>query len=837
VREQSAQARVRPSPETSHREGPSEATGPAPYAREAITSPEHIRAILATATVLGRPGLLRQGHRTSRIQLLKLDAEAGRLRWRCEARDAEWNPLPATLEVQGHDCVYRLQLSRGLREAGHWVTPLPSQLERVRHRAHRRVPAPAAWRVQLPLPGWHGQAREVVDLSWSGLALKLAPGERLVPGRVLLPVQLHTGNGRPLSLRGEVRHVTERPDGTSVCGLRVEPLTSTDGERWREWLTQALHPTTRADGALAEGLWQLFIESGYFNLAGRSAAWFEARRTSFLELARRVARFPEVLLEAVWPSERGVEATFSAMKPYRSLWLVHQLARRQGGSRFERVPGQMLRDLYARAVEHARCDPGFRWMAAYIESTVPFVNRAHMGFLERVAGTGQGLLLPVRMIDVACDAPDAPGTPGLEVGPATAEERGLLCEEIARTRPAAYVEALDLGPDALDLEDAARPWHARGLERERQVLVARQGHTPLAAAVLEVGPPGTNPFRLLDATRLFPLSPGGREAYPALMDAARRWYASHGRDGFIFLSEQDGDVEAAGLHDEAPEAKPYLWLIPADLAPDFVEHLHEQTVSRLPPIHREGAVMSLMKTQYLPHVLETRARLDTEPVVRALLAPDIAPALLERFLIEWSARGAYMTEPVEGWIRGAGERCIALGQTKLGNALVTHARHEAGHHLMTIEDARVLVGRWNARRAQPLDADALVAQPPTEAMRQYRQVHDEAITGDLPLGQAAIEYEVGYLAVVLVPRILAHVKKVLGQDTLDKLTFLKEHAEVDVGHTALNERMMEELLRARPEAAPSLAAFGIRGLDCYLRFLADCLARAQDALAPLNAAA
>jgi hypothetical protein len=247
--------------------------------------------------------------------------------------------------------------------------------------------------------------------------------------------------------------------------------------------------------------------------------------------------------------------------------------------------------------------------------------------------------------------------------------------------------------------------------------------------------------------------------------------------------------------------------------------------------------MSLMKTQYLPHVLETRARLDTDAVVRTLLSLDISPALLERFLIEWSARGAYMTEPVEGWIRGAGERCIALGQAKLGQALITHAKHEAGHHLMTIEDARVLVRRWNARHEEPLDADALVAQAPTEAMRQYRQVHDEAISGELPLGQAAIEYEVGYLAVVLVPRILANVKKVLGQDTLDQLSFLNEHAAVDVGHTALNERMMEEVLSTRPEVGPWLAAFGSRGLDCYLRFLGDCLHASQGAPRVLNAAA
>ncbi|MBN8230074.1 hypothetical protein JYK02_21420 [Corallococcus macrosporus] len=247
--------------------------------------------------------------------------------------------------------------------------------------------------------------------------------------------------------------------------------------------------------------------------------------------------------------------------------------------------------------------------------------------------------------------------------------------------------------------------------------------------------------------------------------------------------------------------------------------------------------MTLIQTHYLPHTKETRARLETDAVVRTLLSPDISPDLMARFLIEWSARGAYMTEPVDGWIRGAGERCIALGQEKVGRQLITHAKHEAGHHLMTIQDARVLTVRWNESHAQKLDADALVAQAPTAAMREYRQVHDEAITGDLPLGQAAIEYEVGYLAVVLVPRILANVRAVLGQGTLDSLTFLREHAEVDVGHTALNERMMEGLLSTHPEEGRRLAAFGARGLDCYLRFLDDCLEAARRSLSGVTAAA
>ncbi|WP_164000650.1 hypothetical protein [Pyxidicoccus caerfyrddinensis] len=46
----------------------------------------------------------------------------------------------------------------------------------------------------------------------------------------------------------------------------------------------------QADGSRAEDIWQLFVDSGYFNLAGRSAAWFEARRASSVELGRRPER-------------------------------------------------------------------------------------------------------------------------------------------------------------------------------------------------------------------------------------------------------------------------------------------------------------------------------------------------------------------------------------------------------------------------------------------------------------------------------------------------------------------------------------------------------------------
>jgi hypothetical protein len=247
--------------------------------------------------------------------------------------------------------------------------------------------------------------------------------------------------------------------------------------------------------------------------------------------------------------------------------------------------------------------------------------------------------------------------------------------------------------------------------------------------------------------------------------------------------------------------------------------------------------MDLLKKLYEPHTLLARSRLDNDSALRRVLDPAIKPQLLERFLIEWMARAAYMTEPVDGWIRGTGLRCIELGQEKLGQQLLTHAKSETGHHLMTIEDTRALVSHWNARRSPPLDVDKLLAQTPTESQKDYRTLHDATISGPFPVGQIAIEREIGFLAVHFGPRLLEQVTRVLGKETAAKLSFLEEHVAVDVGHTLLNEKMLEEAITRAPELARTYAETGAQAMTTYIRFLGDCLHISEGLLTPLRAVA
>lgn len=238
----------------------------------------------------------------------------------------------------------------------------------------------------------------------------------------------------------------------------------------------------------------------------------------------------------------------------------------------------------------------------------------------------------------------------------------------------------------------------------------------------------------------------------------------------------------------------------------------------------------LVEELYVPHVKEARERLQTHPALKALLDPKADPALVEGFLIQLNSLGVYMTEPVDGWIRRAGEATVKQGLKEVGEKLTQHAKHEEGHHLMMIEDTKNLVARWNKHRKPQLNAEALIAQAPTQAMKDYRALHEDTIVGAVPAAQVAIEYEIENLSVVFAPGLMEQAKKVLGDNIMESMSFVKEHAEIDVGHTALNEFMLGKLLSQVPEKAPIIGRTGARALEIYLNFMADCVSKAEQML-------
>ena len=227
--------------------------------------------------------------------------------------------------------------------------------------------------------------------------------------------------------------------------------------------------------------------------------------------------------------------------------------------------------------------------------------------------------------------------------------------------------------------------------------------------------------------------------------------------------------------------------------------------------------------EYEALLAPARQRFDEHPSVGALFRDRLEPDTLEAFLIYFSALGVGMTEPVDAWIRRAGQRCGEVGLPKLGNALEAHAQQEAGHHLLMQEDANRLVDRWNARRQPSLSATALFALAPTNGVVAYRSLHEDVIAGPVPYGQLAIEFEIEMLSLVYGPILIGRCTALLGPDILQALSFLSDHVALDVTHTHFNRLQLSSLLNEHPSFLSNLVSAGSAALEAYAMFLDDCL--------------
>jgi hypothetical protein len=199
------------------------------------------------------------------------------------------------------------------------------------------------------------------------------------------------------------------------------------------------------------------------------------------------------------------------------------------------------------------------------------------------------------------------------------------------------------------------------------------------------------------------------------------------------------------------------------------------------------------------------------------------PRLLEAFLLYFCAIGSQMTEPVEDWLRRAAGRCEAVGFEKLAKALRKHAKAESGHHLMMIADLRALTSHWNENYSPAVAAEDLLLQPPGAGALRYRQVHEDNIAGNTPFAQIAIEYEIELLPLIYGEPLITRCLEVFGAEIMPKLSFVKAHVELDVGHTRFNARELAQLINLAPETLPALVTAGAAALDAYSQFLTDCV--------------
>jgi hypothetical protein len=560
-----------------------------------IDDPVRLRVVASALARRHAEGTVYVGDQALQARIVDFDENVNLIMWKL-ADEAEAGSVPGQLriEVPGYNCIYQLTFDAAERMGELVCTRLPTKAKYVRHRRYRRTTVSTSAFATFQHPIWQELGPfmcPLLDVSFGGIAFATDPQrDALYVGLRIEGIEVAYGRNQVVLLDAVVRTISRAPDGSATCGLSVEGRTSQDASNWADFVMRSLNQTTSPGDDKVEQLWDLFTVSGYFNLSGKGPEEFNSLARAFRNVVEQSRAIPWLTYQSVWPSEAGIEASISVLKLYNGTWLMHQVAKRRGASHRDGQVRQVLRDTYLRAYEYAHADPHCRWVASYVEAQVPWTQRSHLAFARQFGLTNGVVSWPFQLMEIYChDRPEHKPLGLFRVGLATEEECEILCDVLHETRPEAYVEALDLVPERLGLFEAKRAWQAAGFDREREILVARRlDHTPVAVAIVETGETGTNLFRIVDSLRLVALAPDGEQAFLELIEKARAWFRTRGKESFVYFSECE-EGPRAQLAMERDLGPGRMWAVRCELIPDFLEFVCELSEQRL-GVKAENAV-------------------------------------------------------------------------------------------------------------------------------------------------------------------------------------------------------------------------------------------------------
>lgn len=484
---------------------------------------------------------------------------------------------PYQVELEGFHSVYQFTCAE--------MEPVerPNSLVRVRRRRHVRARAPRRLRVAFKHPLWDGIFVDAAafDVSLEGISFHTdAVRDLLYPGLTIRDLELHWKGGVSMRCDAVVAHVTQqRVAGQHRVGLRLS-FSPASRSRWTSALEGVFHPRTRRGHSDPAPFWNAYNASGYFSLSGKRAEDFAGMRAAFERTHAILARAPEIGAAFSTSSERRVEAVAHQITPWDGSYLYYQFCRLPEQRPLSVADDAPLLELYAHAYGYVQERPDARFLVTYVQSVARFSRIAFHGIAQRYAAEGRASISRFRAVEMLTRAPEQPSSDKFEIGPPTPNETGQLLHAILSTRASLVVQATGLTPGDLTQERTVSVFRAAGLERRRELLVARRNGRAYAGAVLDSVDDGLHLFGLLDAVRIFPMTVDGRLAFPALLDAVRAWYAAQGKARFTYFADDPEDPDAMAREGAEDLGLADMIIMPIELLPELLEHLFVLTTRR-----------------------------------------------------------------------------------------------------------------------------------------------------------------------------------------------------------------------------------------------------------------
>ena len=474
--------------------------------------------------------------------------EPGILRFSYEGPPLE----SADVELASTHALYRVALGPS-QGTGILRTGFPSALLRRSARRERRVPAPAGIFFCFHDANGFLQRRPVSDVSTKGLGFRPLPRDVAHLDATFAEAWIDWMGSHRIAVAFGACGTHEIPGtGELVLGGTVRPATADDEALWEGLVEALLYPRTVKRGDQAEGLLRLYADSGYFDLSGKKPEDFTAQAPAFSATLPRLAAAPELGIQILWPSSRGVEAAVTGAVPYAEAAFLYQLARRPGPPP-EGTAKQLLREGYMRALEWVQLRDDVRWLIIWVQDAGGRISKElHLDFGLRHADGVTGCVRRFHVLEMSTSRPRPPSG-DVVVRAASDADTVDIARRAAEVLPKAYLDAHMLDATRLAAPKFPR-WDSAGIRRERQVFVAERDGRLVAAATVTMAEEGVHLYRLFDLVEVVPFGDYDAVAVEHLLAEAAAWLASLGVPAFVYACDATvpkerwpGECEDLGL--------------------------------------------------------------------------------------------------------------------------------------------------------------------------------------------------------------------------------------------------------------------------------------------------
>lgn len=398
----------------------------------------------------------------------------------------------------------------------------------------RRVTFPVR---DLSIRGLSFESDYTRDLFWRGIRLRSC--------EILLGDEYHPLGS--VEIRSLVQMVTEKGEWDRHCGVEFLDLPAETERIISAYIFRRNNPQIKALTAeRIESLWELFNRSGF--LYPSKKAYIQKIRPEIDQTWQKLLSGDMPFYKQIVFREDEAElGTASAVQVYEDTWLFQHLA--ASSHPVKLIAKHVMMGLAHFLMENRNT----KYLITYFRKENSFPRKVYSGFLEQYPSDDHFCFAKYSFLTLDLEGPGSLRTKRsssevcssnrIVVSHAKEADKEVVESYFQKHFHPLLIRSRSLYRHVLHLPETSAMFRAKGLKRERSCLVAKQGGTLVAFALLENCSAGINLSGLLNSFSLYtirPEHPVAREARRALLNAAIDCYRSwKARVAICLAEEQD----------------------------------------------------------------------------------------------------------------------------------------------------------------------------------------------------------------------------------------------------------------------------------------------------------